>query len=471
MKNVRFLGCLVSVIAFTACSGTNIVSDNAPKSDAAVAKIDSAPTPSSTGTSTSTGSKTSTSVAVLDSGVPVTVMVTETVTVILTATSTGTNTAPLADAGVVVSDAGAVNADAQIVVAAADAKAADILPAVKADASPAATPDAVSQVDAPLLSTDTTPACREGELDGACSPFAGCNGGVIVCRKLSWTCELDPNTTAPGCKTDAGVKINDTAPVTTPDALVLTDVLPVVLLEAGANTDALVASVDSLPAIDTLVSTDTLVPSDATPVPDALPPAPDATPLLNCVYNGAVVAANTSTQCLVGSAVGSTSCVNGQMTSCVVIDTTVATLDCVLTSANIGTVTLTGDVYGNMIQFVTGTTPSSIGWVCIVGDSIGGEIGSNTNHCKPFNPDPTTQYVWTGLSFAGKTTDNPTGENRMTFTTLLPNKTTVAGWSDNRGGNGSTNGGLVFSTDPNNRCLNSNAIIAGGAANLVFAVP
>jgi hypothetical protein len=97
-----------------------------------------------------------------------------------------------------------------------------------------------------------------------------------------------------------------------------------------------------------------------------------------------------------------------------------AYVSCTLTNTNsdLGTVTVSGDVLGNL--FNPNNDTSAVYEICLVGDaSLGGWTGNRT-HCQNYGSGYT--YTWTNLSF-------PSSVNRFTFLGVTNNG--GERWSDN----------------------------------------
>lgn len=295
--------------------------------------------------------------------------------------------------------------------------------------------DASVRNDASAPSPDTAPLCQENQIwvdsngkPGTCS-VPSVIDGIIKCVNGTWACVAK---TKP-----------DASP--TPDMTPLPpDTAPVILQDAGAP--------------DT--RRDTVPPS-----PDAVPDmvALDATKLdvqpYDCIYNGTVVGNTHFVTCTTSEGkAGTTRCNGGTMSQCAAPPEKV-TVFCSFAEDR-GTVTLTGDIVGNMLPQGSADM-AKVFWVALVGDNIGDMAGTNAQHVKRYDPDPNFVYVWSKMAFPAATT------SRITFT-VLDEAYQLLGWSDNgpEGAEAYRHVGLVSSTQEGNVCSFVNQV-----TKLAFVAP
>jgi len=192
---------------------------------------------------------------------------------------------------------------------------------------------------------------------------------------------------------------NDASPMldTTPahvDAFVASDAKP-----DGGAPDAVVVSNDVLVFLDTGSNVDM---GDAQAPTDAITGSCQgfANGQTTIVQNGQTVA------CTYNGLMGTQQCLSGIMSACITGGSATtsgehAVADCQLTGIGVGTLTLTGNVIGDL--FGSGT----IDRLCLVGDSIGGWAGYH-NDCLDYNPNASFRYIFTNIPL-------PNADNRITF--------------------------------------------------------
>jgi len=217
----------------------------------------------------------------------------------------------------------------------------------------------------------------------SCKAFDGCFDGLYVCNgnTWEWECQLDTSWyISPNCiKNDAGSP--DT--LGTVDTHVSVDTTPVVTPDAG--------TADSL-----VTPTDAQAPTDAIVAGCQVSVNGQITTLVN----------GQSIDCTANDASGEQQCVSGMLSTCVIgaSATTMgdhAIIDCQLSGTNVGTLTLTGNVIGDLYD------SGVINKVCLIGDSVGGWAGNHTD-CLDYNPFTSFRYIFTNVSL-------PSADNRITF--------------------------------------------------------
>ena len=298
-------------------------------------------TATATATATTTTLTTNGQVTVITQTVTVPVYIIHTVAVTNSGTGSATNTAT------------GFNADAGATVAFSDAA-----PIIHADAA----------LDAPAIVPD-----------------------AFVGSDLRADVTLTMPDTQPPPRNDASPTL-DTTPAHV-DAFVALDAKP-----DGGAPDAVVVSNDALALSDTGSDADTddaQAPTDATTSCQGF-----ANGQTTIVQNGHTVA------CTYNGLMGTQQCLSGTMSACITGGSATtsgehAVADCQLTGIGVGTLTLTGNVIGDL--FDSGV----INRICLVGDPFGSWAG-NHNDCLDYNPDASFRYIFTNIPL-------PNADNRITF--------------------------------------------------------
>jgi hypothetical protein len=207
-----------------------------------------------------------------------------------------------------------------------------------------------------------------------------------------------PIDTQPSPKNDASLAL-DTTPVHA-DALLALDTVSTDTADTRVMTDQNPdgGAVDAMHLSDIGSDTDM---GDAQAPTDAITTCQGfANGQTTVVQNGQTVA------CTYNGLMGTQQCLSGTMSACATGASATtsgehAVVDCQLTGIGVGTLTLTGNVIGDL--FGSG----AIDRLCLVGDSIGGWAGYH-NDCLDYDPNASFRYIFTNVPL-------PNVDNRITF--------------------------------------------------------